>query len=614
MAATAIGLVLANSAFAAPRPPKPAEVTAYLADKPAKLQPMFRSAIMEGERNRVLNLDRAGLAALEMGDDAVAAASLDQALERIEAIYANNPKAVKARSKFVKEATKDFKGEPYERAMAFYYRGVVYLRAGDYENARASFQQGQLQDAMAEDQQYKSDYASFEVLSGWASQCLGDMSRAEDFYAAAKALRSDVVVPGPQDKVLLLADMGLGPQKYADGQYMENLRFRGQTYDEQRVAFMSAAAERGMLLKARAAIAKREAAEAEGRGLTTAVNDLTQKATATRAMADATAKAIEARMTAPPPASATAEAAVVTPVSYVAGELPVETAPAPPKPKTAAERAAEQRATRERDAAAQVAAQAAALEQTTYETIALKAALDADAVEVELRETRGQLAEAQKTLAAARVTERNAMAALTPYGLTPAAAASLAAADEIPEAPVQVATRGESVLLQASTRGGRLIDGVLAGKAAFKTGATEFSNNMSEASMIAIQTTSTMADTATSLINQGYSVNTGAIEGMAYAGLAFAAIGALSSMAASAAKPQADIRYWDSLPGELHYATAPSGDGFKAVFQRGNGQFIRTADVVTKGDSGGKCSIGWVRSRSAVDVPASAPNAVEPTK
>ena len=29
------------------------------------------------------------------------------------------------------------KGEPYERAMVYYYRGLIFLRNGDYENARA---------------------------------------------------------------------------------------------------------------------------------------------------------------------------------------------------------------------------------------------------------------------------------------------------------------------------------------------------------------------------------------------------------------------------------------------------------------------------------------------
>ena len=49
---------------------------------------------------------------------------------------------------------------------------------------------------------------------------------AQDFYDAAKALRFDVAVPSPHDKVLLLADIGLGPQKYSAGQYQDELHFK----------------------------------------------------------------------------------------------------------------------------------------------------------------------------------------------------------------------------------------------------------------------------------------------------------------------------------------------------------------------------------------------------
>ncbi|MEC8183119.1 MAG: hypothetical protein VX123_13805 [Pseudomonadota bacterium] len=49
------------------------------------------------------------------------------------------PAAGLARSNFAREDVKDFKGEPFERAMVFYYLGLSYLALGDFENARASF-------------------------------------------------------------------------------------------------------------------------------------------------------------------------------------------------------------------------------------------------------------------------------------------------------------------------------------------------------------------------------------------------------------------------------------------------------------------------------------------
>ena len=48
--------------------------------------------------------------------------------------------------------------------MAYYYRGVLYLRDGDYENARASFKGGMLQDGFAEEEQNRSDFALLSFL------------------------------------------------------------------------------------------------------------------------------------------------------------------------------------------------------------------------------------------------------------------------------------------------------------------------------------------------------------------------------------------------------------------------------------------------------------------
>jgi len=238
---TAACLALASTPVgAAPKPKGPTEeqIQTYLADKPEAARPLFRHAMLDGERNQVLYLMRAGLASMDAGDFRSAAAAFDPALAKIEAVYANNPSADKARSKFVKEAVKDFKGEGYERSMAYYYRGVLYLYEGDYDNARASFMSGQLQDQWAEDQQYSSDFALMDVLAGWASQCAGDMSLANDFYAKAREKNPQIAVPAAEDRTLLLVETGRSPQKWADGKYQENLRYRqGDPSDAARVTF-----------------------------------------------------------------------------------------------------------------------------------------------------------------------------------------------------------------------------------------------------------------------------------------------------------------------------------------------------------------------------------------
>lgn len=219
----------------------PPEVMAeFLLDKPEGTHHIFSSVLTGGPRNRVLNQMRAGLAAFEAGADDIAAASFDDALNYIEAIYADNPTAEKARSTFLPERTKEFKGEAYERAMAFFYRGLLFLAEGDYGNARAVFQGGQLQDAFAEDQRYQSDFAILDVLSGWASQCEGNSVLARDFYQRATQARPGIYIPRPTDRVLGIADMGLPPLKVGGGEYGEYLVYtEPQAVPEQKAIFVA---------------------------------------------------------------------------------------------------------------------------------------------------------------------------------------------------------------------------------------------------------------------------------------------------------------------------------------------------------------------------------------
>ena len=87
---------------------------------------------------------------MRRGDDAVAKEKLDDAIARIGGIIANSADAARARSLFSPESSKVFIGEPYERVMAFYYRGLLYWRDGQPDNARACFRSAQLLDSDAE--------------------------------------------------------------------------------------------------------------------------------------------------------------------------------------------------------------------------------------------------------------------------------------------------------------------------------------------------------------------------------------------------------------------------------------------------------------------------------
>lgn len=183
----------------------------------ADYQAESRKLAAAAPNDSVLYTLQAGVAALGEGRIDVAGELFDRALASIEGMFANSENAAKARSLWYEEGAKDFKGEPYERAMAFYYRGLLYLAEGDYENARASFRSGILQDAFSEEGQHQADFAGLMLLEGWSNQLNGDAGAARDAYREVAQLRPGWKAPAAGDNVLVIAELGGSPRKLGDG-------------------------------------------------------------------------------------------------------------------------------------------------------------------------------------------------------------------------------------------------------------------------------------------------------------------------------------------------------------------------------------------------------------
>ena len=141
----------------------------------------------------------------------------DNALLNIESVYADNEAASKARSLWYSEDNKDFKGEPYERSMAYYYRGLTYLYRSEYDNARASFLGGLLQDAFAEEDQHRSDFASLMFLSAWSARLMGSDYLSKDGFEELLIYRPDFPIPPASHNTLIVLETGGAPRKLADG-------------------------------------------------------------------------------------------------------------------------------------------------------------------------------------------------------------------------------------------------------------------------------------------------------------------------------------------------------------------------------------------------------------
>lgn len=195
-------------------------------ERPAGATAADRRPLPAAERDRVLFDYRNAATALRGGDYETAKARLDDAILRIGGIITNDADAARARSLFAAESTKRFLGEPYERVMAYFYRGVLYWRDGQPDNARACFRSGQVIDSDPERQVFEADYVLLDYLDGFATAKLG--GDGEPALARAQARLGEKTALPPFNvaaNVLVFAEFGYGPRKYAAGEYGEQLRF-----------------------------------------------------------------------------------------------------------------------------------------------------------------------------------------------------------------------------------------------------------------------------------------------------------------------------------------------------------------------------------------------------
>ncbi len=198
---------------------KPVQLTGNLAvDGP--------NAIANGPpRDKVLWQYRTSLAAMRHGDYSTARSELDDALLTIGGIFGKDKSARQSRSYFRQEAKKTFIGEPYERSMAYIYRGILYWMDGEPDNARACFRSAQLSDSDTENKEYAGDWVLAEYLDGLATAKLGG-DGSDAFERARKAAKGVSLPPyNPKANILFFVEFGPGIRKIGAGEYGEELRF-----------------------------------------------------------------------------------------------------------------------------------------------------------------------------------------------------------------------------------------------------------------------------------------------------------------------------------------------------------------------------------------------------
>ena len=197
---------------------------------PEPLKPEFIALYSEGRQNSVLHAMRAGLAALRLGRHDLAKETFDQAISEVEAMQEGAKQAERAKSKFVAEKEKWFKGESYERSALYFYRGLLYLEDQDYGNAAACFKRSQIEDITGDDaKDFAGDWYSDELglalasyLNGFPDDATVALQRAEKFPSK----QGNVPPPNTTTNTLIVVEVGQGPFKYRGGKYHEQLRFQ----------------------------------------------------------------------------------------------------------------------------------------------------------------------------------------------------------------------------------------------------------------------------------------------------------------------------------------------------------------------------------------------------
>ena len=210
--------------------PTQAELSAAMARAeaehvPASLRDQYVDLLTGGEADYVDIAMRLGLSAARLGEYDFAARVWDEAIRRVAALQEGAKQAERAKSNFVAEQEKWFKGENYERSALYLYRGLLYLQAGDYGNAAACAKRCQLEDISSHEQD-QGDWYSAEWLLAYASLLQADPATAKDALARAANFYSKqgvVPPPDPSWNLLIVGEAGQAPIKIRRGEYGEEL-------------------------------------------------------------------------------------------------------------------------------------------------------------------------------------------------------------------------------------------------------------------------------------------------------------------------------------------------------------------------------------------------------
>ena len=196
--------------------------------------------IHKPNKNYVLNNCRYGSCALAAGQLENAEQAFLRAYRGMDSVNTSTGSRVLG-AVVVYEGVKVWKGQPFERAMAHYYLGLIFLIKGDYENARAAFanslfrlrKYANANSKLPPGQQYARVDSNFVL--GYFGLGVCYMKLGHPKLAAANFARAEQLDPylspvvkkmyEPGINALIFVDWGFGPRRRPAGWYGEQSIF-----------------------------------------------------------------------------------------------------------------------------------------------------------------------------------------------------------------------------------------------------------------------------------------------------------------------------------------------------------------------------------------------------
>ncbi len=107
------------------------------------------------------------------------------------------------------ESAKEYRGDPYEKMLAFFYLGLLHYGEEDYEKALAAFKTAALADAGTKEERFRSDSVAVYLMTGLAAQRLHEEEYARKAFELAARVERFKCVVGAVEQALVTSRDGL---------------------------------------------------------------------------------------------------------------------------------------------------------------------------------------------------------------------------------------------------------------------------------------------------------------------------------------------------------------------------------------------------------------------